>query len=224
MLKRPRIHSRTEQARASFTHGHPYVSEEHAFRIPMAPVEPSAQPLVALCHRTREIRTELTADGLVAMKVAGQNLDDHRIWVSCFPRRVSCFPAQGFMFSLMGFHVFPLRVSCFPSWGFMFSLSRHLSKIPHAAFDIKSKWPETSKRCLVLDNYQLPEQAGNALNGLYMEHSLRAMRLQDRALESWVGRQTRCAMCRQYTNVFIPLVVLRFTTSFVVHRRPCRWT
>ena len=108
------------------------------------------------------------------------------------------------MFSLMGFHVFPLRVSCFPSWGFMFSLSRHLSKIPHAAFDIKSKWPETSKRCLVLDNYQLPEQAGNALNGLYMEHSLRAMRLQDRALESWVGRQTRCAMCRQYTNMFIP--------------------
>jgi len=58
------------------------------------------------------------------------------------------------MFSLIGFHVFPLRVSCFPSWGFMFSLSRHLSKIPHAAFDIKSKWPETSKRCLVLDNYQ----------------------------------------------------------------------
>ena len=35
-------------------------------------------------------------------------------------------------------------------------------------------------------------------------HSLRAMRLQDRALGPWVGRQTRCAMCRQYTNMFIP--------------------
>ena len=35
-------------------------------------------------------------------------------------------------------------------------------------------------------------------------HSLRAMRLQDRALGPWVGRQIRCAMCRHYTNVFIP--------------------
>jgi hypothetical protein len=36
------------------------------------------------------------------------------------PRRP---PYLGFMFSLVGFHVFPLRVSCFPSWGFMFSRS-----------------------------------------------------------------------------------------------------
>ena len=38
-----------------------------------------------------------------------------------FPRRVSCFPCKGFMFSLVGFHVFPFGVSCFPSQGFMFS-------------------------------------------------------------------------------------------------------
>ena len=49
--------------------------------------------------------------------------------VSCFPllcdrSGVSCFPVTtGFMFSPHnGFHVFPRRVSCFPIWGFMFSL------------------------------------------------------------------------------------------------------
>ena len=30
--------------------------------------------------------------------------------------------SKGFMFSLVGFHVFPTRVACFPSTGFMFSL------------------------------------------------------------------------------------------------------
>ena len=33
-----------------------------------------------------------------------------------FPLGVSCFPSQGFMFSLLGFHVFPVGVSCFPSY------------------------------------------------------------------------------------------------------------
>ena len=40
MLKRPCVHSRTEQLQASSTYSHPYVSEEHAFRIHMAPAEP----------------------------------------------------------------------------------------------------------------------------------------------------------------------------------------
>ena len=34
MLKRQRVHSRTEQPRTSFTYSLPYVSEEHAFCIP----------------------------------------------------------------------------------------------------------------------------------------------------------------------------------------------
>ena len=38
--KRPCVHSRTEQLQASSTYSHPYVSEEHAFRIHMAPAEP----------------------------------------------------------------------------------------------------------------------------------------------------------------------------------------
>ena len=32
------------------------------------------------------------------------------------------YEQRGFMFSLVGFHVFPTRVACFPSKGFMFSL------------------------------------------------------------------------------------------------------
>jgi hypothetical protein len=109
VLKRPRIHSRTEQPRASFTHGHPYVSEEHAFRIPMAPVEPLC--LTPCCTVPQDKGDTDRANGRWACSHEGGRAE---------PRRP---PYLGFMFSLVGFHVFPLRVSCFPSWGFMFSRS-----------------------------------------------------------------------------------------------------
>jgi hypothetical protein len=35
------------------------------------------------------------------------------------------------------------------------SCTRQLSKIPHAAFEMNSKWPETSKRCLVLPQFPI---------------------------------------------------------------------
>ena len=42
----------------------------------------------------------------------------------------------------LGFHVFPRGVSCFPFLDIV-------KRLPHAAFDTRSKWPATSKRCLM---------------------------------------------------------------------------
>ena len=44
---------------------------------------------------------------------------------------------QGFRFSLGGFHVF---------------LFKTIQRFPHAAFDIRPKWPATSNHCLLLPN------------------------------------------------------------------------
>ena len=42
--------------------------------------------------------------------------------------------------SAFGFHVFPRRVSCFP-------FLKTSYKVPHATFDVRSKWPATRKPC-----------------------------------------------------------------------------
>ena len=80
----------------------------------MAPAEPPRLTLVGPSRRTREIRSGLTRERLIAM-------------------------LQGFMFSLVGFHVSPPGVTCFPSKGFMFSLFVINQPNGHVSVEAKAK-------------------------------------------------------------------------------------
>ena len=101
-----------------------------------------------------------------------------------FPRGVSCFPLQGFMFSLVGFHVFPVLMrfgpdrwvghhQCDAQRSFTDALTRHDERfhMPHMIHD--HLWPETSKQCLFL---QLMVLAVDHLVAMCHQYKLKTMK------------------------------------------------